>query len=130
MDISQYIIPLLKPPHVEFLKSFDYYDNYTMTKEGISFRTEVALATLQESDPQNSRKLLALINGYTDGDVFKEHSNALLLVILNKIIHEAEKHQHLQYDDDKRKKAIGTLYHDMKSIASNVLTYIQDETSL
>ena len=61
-----------------------------MTKEGISFRTEVALATLQESDPQNSRKLLALINGYTDGDVFKEHSNALLLVILNKIIHEAE----------------------------------------
>jgi len=130
LDISQYIIPLLKPPHVEFLKSFDYYDNYTMTKEGISFRTEVALATLQESDPQNSRKLLALINGYTDGDVFKEHSNALLLVILNKIIHEAEKHQHLQYDDDKRKKAIGTLYHDMKSIASNVLTYIQDETSL
>lgn len=88
------------------------------------------MATLQESDPQNSRKLLALINGYTDGDVFKEHSNALLLVILNKIIHEAEKHQHLQYDDDKRKKAIGTLYHDMKSIASNVLTYIQDETSL
>ncbi|KAI5962034.1 hypothetical protein CANMA_003686 [Candida margitis] len=67
IDVSEDILSLLRPNQVEFLKQHDYFDNYTINKDGMSFRTEVALATLQESTPQESRRLIALINGNFDG---------------------------------------------------------------
>ncbi|EMG47903.1 hypothetical protein G210_1619 [Candida maltosa Xu316] len=121
LDISEYITPLFTQEQTDFLKSYDYYDNYTTTKDDVSFRTQVALATLQEKDPQNSRKLSALINGYNDGEVFEKHSNVLLSTILKKIIHECEARQHLEFSDDPIKKIIGVLYHDRLVIAKNVL---------
>ena len=127
LDVSKYIIPLLKPEQVEFLQENDYYDNYTMTKDDISFRTQVALATLQEKDPNNSRRLSALINGINDGEVFRTHSNILLTVILNKVIHDADAHQYLEYDADPVKQNIGSLYRDRLNIAKSVLTCIKEE---
>ncbi|RCK64955.1 Ribosomal lysine N-methyltransferase 2 [Candida viswanathii] len=127
LDVSKYIIPLLKLQQIEFLKENDYYDNYTMTKEDVSFRTQVALATVQEKDPKTSRKLAALINGINDGEVFRRDSNLLLTAILRKVIHEAETHQYLEYADDPIKQTIGTLYRDRLSIAKSVLSSIQEE---
>lgn len=127
LDVSKYIIPLLKPEQVEFLQENDYFDNYTMTKDDISFRTQVALATLQEKDPKNSRKLSALINGINDGEVFRSHSNVLLTAILNKVVLDAEAHQYLEYDADPVKKTIGALYHDRLVIAKSVLSFIKED---
>ncbi|KAG2736289.1 hypothetical protein G9P44_000379 [Scheffersomyces stipitis] len=131
LDISAYIIPLLKPQHVEFLKENDYFDKYTMTNEGISFRTEVVLATVQENSPSVSRRLQALLNGIGDGATFKSHSHVLLKEIIKKVLHECDQYKHLEYNDDKdintreRKKTIGILYKNRSEIANNILSTLE-----
>ncbi|KAK6456019.1 uncharacterized protein RJT20DRAFT_127780 [Scheffersomyces xylosifermentans] len=127
LDISSFIIPLLRPRQEEFLKENDYYDNYTMTKDGLSFRTDVVLAVLQEDYPQTSRKLSALLNGVSDGSAYRSHSNALIKEILHKVLHESDKYKHLEFNDDNdeltraRKRTIGVLYKNRQEIALAVL---------
>ncbi|CAK9441609.1 uncharacterized protein LODBEIA_P54770 [Lodderomyces beijingensis] len=128
LDISRYILPLLKPATVvDFLKDADYYDTYTLNRDGLSFRTEVALATLQESNPAESRRLRALINGNIDSTVYKRHSQIVLAEILKKVIHEAENHQYLEFANDAdpvkqaQMRAIGSLYKDRLLLARRVL---------
>ncbi|KAG7666383.1 uncharacterized protein J8A68_000079 [[Candida] subhashii] len=131
LDISEYLIRLMKPTQIEFLKEYDYYGDYTMTKDGISFRTEVALAVVQERIPKESRRLMGLINGITDGNAYKTHSSLLLKAILDKVIVEAENHKYLEFNDDsdlmnrERKKAIGVLYNDRLFVAKNVLQSLE-----
>ncbi|KAI5968181.1 hypothetical protein KGF57_000230 [Candida theae] len=71
IDLTKAILAILKPQQIEFLKQHHYFGNYTVNREGLSFRTEVALATLQESTPQESRRLIGLINGNFDGTSYK-----------------------------------------------------------
>ncbi|KAK6462063.1 hypothetical protein DFJ63DRAFT_139510 [Scheffersomyces coipomensis] len=126
VNISHYLLPLFSSAQIEFLKENDYYDNYTLTSTGISFRTEVALAILQEPNPAESRKLSALINGISDGSVYKSHSDALLTEILEKIIHKCKNQTYLEYADDldlptrARKRTIGILYRNILDICKYV----------
>ncbi|KAK6199966.1 uncharacterized protein RJT21DRAFT_37898 [Scheffersomyces amazonensis] len=126
INISNFILPLLDNNQIDFLKDNDYYDNYTLTAQGISFRTEVALAVLQEQNPQSSRKLQALLNGISDGSVYKYKSDLLLIEILEKIIHTCNNSLYLEYSDDEdiptreRKRIIGILYRNMLDICKQV----------
>lgn len=128
LDISDYIIPLLKEKQVEFLKDYDYYGDYTVNEEsGMSFRTEVVLAVLQELVPEESRKLLALVNGYNDGSGYQSNSRTLLKKILERIIQDCSGKVLLEYNDDScsatknRKKSIGLLYNNKKLIAQKTI---------
>lgn len=127
INVSKEILFLLKPNHVEFLKQYDYFDNYTVNREGMSFRTEVALAAFQESNPQESRRLIALINGTFEGSSYMTVSSRIISEILEKIIHEAEQYQYLQYADDpnpirrSRMKTIGQIYRNRKQLSRNVI---------
>lgn len=128
LDMTDYISPLLKPSQVDFLKEHDYYGDYTINAlSGISFRTEVAFAVLQENIPHESRKLAALINGYSDGSGYKRNTVILISKILEKVIFICDKNTKLEFSNDDgseyiaRKKTIGTLYRDMKNIASTTI---------
>lgn len=93
----------------------------------MSFRTEVALAAFQESNPQESRRLIALINGTFEGSSYMTVSSRIISEILEKIIHEAEQYQYLQYADDpnpirrSRMKTIGQIYRNRKQLSRNVI---------
>ncbi|QPG75053.1 hypothetical protein FOA43_002393 [Brettanomyces nanus] len=96
LDISSIILKLLKPHQKLFLQNENYYGDYTITKDSLSFRTEIALATLQEKDntfiqlglskqfkcPERLRKL---IDGYSDGNYYKNRSEQLMEKIRRKI---------------------------------------------
>ncbi|KRZ99870.1 uncharacterized protein AC631_04351 [Debaryomyces fabryi] len=93
----------------------------------MSFRTEVALAVLQELIPEESRKLQALVNGYNDGSVYERNSKILLKKILERVIHDCDSKRMLEYNDDNcqitqnRKKSIGILYNNKKTIAQKTM---------
>ncbi|CAI5759801.1 unnamed protein product [Candida verbasci] len=126
LDISNYIMDYLKPKQIEYLKQIDYFDFYTLTNSILSFRTEVVLAVIQESNPEESKKLESFINGYTDGVIYQRLSKHLLKKILEEVIFEYEKNQHLQFDSAPRKKVIGDLYRNRNDIAKS---YIQEYLS-
>lgn len=117
IDISEYITPLLRPHHVDFLKSKGYYNEYTVNKDGMSFRTEIALATLQEAEPATSRRLNGLVSGLIHGAVYEERSNALLLQILKKLALDSSKKLSAEEDlEDSKVQAIRKLHYDILEI--------------
>lgn len=117
IDISEYIIPLLRPSHVDFLKSKGYYNDYTVNKDGMSFRTEIALATLQELTPATSRRLNGLVDGLIHGAVYEERSNTLLTQILKKLASDSQrKLLNTELLDVSRKEAILKLHRDILEI--------------
>lgn len=121
IDITDFILPLLRPNHVAFLKEVGYYGDYTVSMEGMSFRTEIALATLQESEPHTSRKLKALVEGVSDGAVFEQKLKIMLRRILDKI--SADSRRKLEstqtYDKDTTRKiqSMNVLHQNIVSIA-------------
>lgn len=89
LNVTEYITQLLLPSQKEFLQLNGYYGDYTISSLlDISFRTEVALAVLQEEHPQESRPLKALINGYYDGASYDKYSKQILKTILNAVIRD------------------------------------------
>lgn len=89
LNITEYITKLLLDSQKEFLQLNGYYGDYTVSSLlDISFRTEVALAVLQEEHPQESRPLKALINGYYDGASYDKYSKQILRTILNAVIRD------------------------------------------
>lgn len=125
IDISDFIIPLFRPLHVEYLKSCGYYGEYTVNKSGMSFRTEIALATLQESAPSESRRLKVFIDGITDGLVYADKLKKLLVQILLKLISDCERRLSTQEDHDeetsRRISAVQSLFKDIQEIALGAL---------
>lgn len=122
LDVTNIITELLSNEQKEFLKEVNFYEDYTINIEsGLSFRVEVALATLQEVDPKYSRRLSALINGFTDGTVFKSKGKRLLQDILSKVISEAESYLETDHkaDTDMKEKyeVIGVLHKNRLEIA-------------
>ncbi|KAI5956333.1 hypothetical protein KGF54_000808 [Candida jiufengensis] len=131
INISKQLIEKLSNLQIEFLKEQNYFDNYTFTSTGLSFRTEVCLAILQEKDPKESRKLRALINGNIDSEVYKRGSNQIMKSILNDIRQESNSKQYLEFannddgeDNKLRKQLIGTIYKNRYNLASTYLNSI------
>ncbi|KAI5964335.1 uncharacterized protein KGF55_002277 [Candida pseudojiufengensis] len=131
LNISEQLISKMSNSQIDFLKDQDYFDNYTLNSEGLSFRTEVCLATLQEPMPGESRKLRALINGIIDNESYRKGNTILIKSILNEIIHESNSHQYLQFsnadnnnDNKQRKQLIGALYKNRSKLAENYLMSI------
>lgn len=119
VDISDYIAPLLRPHHVDFLKEKGYYNDYTINKDGMSFRTEIALATLQEANPKESRRLNGLVDGLIHGAVYEERSSILLEQILRKIALDSTKaiaSLHELNPNCSRQQAIRKLHTDILEI--------------
>ncbi|SGZ50227.1 CIC11C00000004934 [Sungouiella intermedia] len=121
IDITDFIIPMLRPAHVEFLKIWGYYGEYTVNKSGMSFRTEIALATLQETSPQDSRRLKVFIDGISDGQVYTHRLRELLRKILQKLINDSERKLSSQgeYDEEtlRRITAVQSLFKDIQEIS-------------
>lgn len=127
VDVSDFILPLLRPKQVDYLKSCDYYGEYTVNELGMSFRTEIALATLQESEPLESRKLKALVGGLADGSLYEKKSQTLLTKILEKLLHDADrKVESSDEDTQRRMRAIEGLYRDTRRIAEAVIKSYED----
>ncbi|CAK7901362.1 ribosomal lysine N-methyltransferase 2 [[Candida] anglica] len=124
LDVSSYILKALTAQQVSYLKENDYFGDYTINVDsGPSFRTEIALATMQEDQPSTSRKLQALVNGMTDGDAYELNSKILLDEIFKQVIKECEFKKNMNpidANDDSntilRKKVIKKLYDDRNFI--------------
>lgn len=126
IDITDFIVPLLRPAHVEFLKNTGYHGEYTVNNTGMSFRTEIALAVLQESDPATSRKLQAFIDGVSDGLVYANKLKELLHHILQKLLSDCDRklQTHDEFDEEtsKRASAVLSLYKDIQNIAQSTMS--------
>lgn len=120
IDISDYLMPLLRPQQAEFLKESGYYAEYTVNGLGASFRTEIALATLQEADPLQSRRLKAFVDGISDGAVYESKSQTLLRSLLNKILGDCQKKLSQDISDPKM-EALAVIHNDAKQIIENTL---------
>lgn len=121
LNITEQITRLLSRMQTEYLKELDYYGDYTINVEsGPSFRTEVALATLQEPNPSTSRRLQAFVNGITDGSSYDRHSGILLDEILQQVKYSCTELPVDEEKDDKltilRKKVIQKLWKDASDI--------------
>lgn len=86
IDVSSSILDLLLPRQKHFLQALDYLGEYTICRDHYSFRTQVALATSTEEFPGDSRPLQALINGQSDGSIYKDRSADLLKKVLRPVI--------------------------------------------
>ena len=129
LDLTDTILPLFDAKQIEFLKENDYYGDYTVSFEsGPSFRTEVALATLQEPAPAESQRLRALINGILDPSAYAKSSSVLLREMMLKVCHQCDSKLAFEYNTHEntytreRFKTIGVLYKNMKQIAEKVLS--------
>lgn len=121
IDISKEVINLLTVEQIEFLKENNYFNDYTISLNDISFRTEIALAVCQESDLHFNRKLDAYLNGITDGLVYKSISKNLLKRILNNLKRECDIYIDWCDDQDIKKKTIGKIYKDRLQIINEKL---------
>lgn len=87
LDITLHLAPLLHGSQADWLRELNYYGDYTVNiLEGPSFRTQVALAALQELDPFGLRTLCAFVNGDSDGTAYRSRSRLLLADILEAVI--------------------------------------------
>lgn len=129
LNITLAIESLFNPKQRQYLEDLNYLGDYTVNIEsGPSFRTEVALATLQENSPAASRKLQALVNGVTDGSVYEANSKILLSEILQQIVNEnSSKIVKIDTIDKQdrttilRKKVLIKLYEDIKQISNKYI---------
>lgn len=126
IDFTDFIVPLFRPGHVEFLKNSGYYGEYTVNSSGMSFRTEIALAVLQEETPDTSRKLRAFIDGISDGLVYAAKLKQLLHRILDKLNADCERklanHDKYELETSRRMDAVLSLHRDIQHIAKSCMS--------
>lgn len=116
VDISSPIVKRLSEKQKLFLEENGYFDDYTIGHDGLSYRTEIALATLQESLPASSRKLRAFILGVSEGQAYAKGTRN----IVREIMKEMRFRDDLQDDKDRIKRVIGSLHHEMKQLMERV----------
>jgi hypothetical protein len=123
IDITDSILELLTEQQIEYLKEKDYFGDYTLTSDTVSFRTEIALAVAQEnSDLYLNRRLDAYLNGITDGSFYKNISNRLLKRILLKLKESSQGYlDQLKKDANVNEKVIGKLHKDRLHIIEEKL---------
>ncbi|KAK9464450.1 hypothetical protein V1512DRAFT_268249 [Lipomyces arxii] len=102
LDISGQVMQLLDDNKKQFLQTEGYLDDYTLTMDALSYRTEVALAVAQSDiicNADSSSKtatlqlaqLRAFISGRSDGVRYRAKSQVLLSKIAVGVIEEAER---------------------------------------
>lgn len=115
IDVSELILKQALEEQMQFLEHQGYYDDYTISESGgVSYRTEIALAVLQELVPSESRKLNAFILGVSAGEVYAKGSRAVLGGILRELREECE--ERMGVGKEGVWGVIGGLYGDMKGI--------------
>lgn len=125
LDVTDLINPLLRPAHVRYLKNHAYYGDYTVNQDGMSFRTEIAFATMQESAPESSTRLNDFIGGISDGREYTRASNLLLSRILQKILSDCK--SKLDRPSERGYRSVRQLYEDMMHICKAVLPECQND---
>lgn len=88
IDITHSLLALLLSPQKDFLQEKGYFGDYTLNDDGYSFLTQVALATSMEQNPTKCRPLNALINGQSDGQIYKARSDVILKSLLTPLIND------------------------------------------
>ncbi|ODQ80161.1 hypothetical protein BABINDRAFT_7636 [Babjeviella inositovora NRRL Y-12698] len=96
LDITSQLTSKLTAAQKTFLGDKHYLGEYTLNAQEISFRTEVCLAVLQydvANDPRidlwKDRRLKCLLDGVSDGAVFKPKSNLMIKEILMDVLDES-----------------------------------------
>lgn len=117
LDISDFILPLLSPKQAQFLQLRSYFGDYTVNAEDVSFRTEVALAVIQEQDPENSRRLGFYVDGMSAGEVYQQKSKLLLRRILAKMAADSRLRLELLENGDATQRAVAQLHRDIVGLA-------------
>ncbi|EDK40262.2 hypothetical protein PGUG_04360 [Meyerozyma guilliermondii ATCC 6260] len=128
LDVSHHIEGIMNDAQKSFLREQGYYGDYTISETGgISFRTQVALATIQEREPAQSRRLNSLIQGYNDGESYKSVSKSLIRRILNEVVAECgTMSARLESSKNGRILQIQRLYSDMEHIATVTLDGLEE----
>lgn len=115
LDISEDIESIATEAQKQFLLDNGYWGDYTISEtSGLSYRTEIALAVLQEDNPRASRKLNAYILGVSEGQFYSRGSKRLLRDIL------------LEFElknvdgNDLVSRNIARLYDDIKDIIGSI----------
>lgn len=128
LDVSHHIEGIMNDAQKSFLREQGYYGDYTISETGgISFRTQVALATIQEREPAQSRRLNLLIQGYNDGESYKSVSKSLIRRILNEVVAECgTMSARLESSKNGRILQIQRLYSDMEHIATVTLDGLEE----
>ncbi|QBM87711.1 SET domain-containing protein [Metschnikowia aff. pulcherrima] len=126
VDITQYLTLLFSAKQTQFLQKKGYYGDYTVNGDGMSFRAEIALATLQEPEPESSRRLSSFLEGTTDGSVYERQSQILLGRILSKLIADCNSKLNATHalgdGTQPQVDAVLSLYRDMKRICEAAIT--------
>lgn len=130
VDVTEYILVLMSPAQTQFLKLHDYYGGYTLNCDGPSFRTEIALAVLQEPAPEASRKLQTFLDGLSDGQAYQRQSNVRLASILKLLITTSDKKiqacKEVEADHPKELvDKIVQLHSDTRSLCESLLSNIK-----
>lgn len=130
LDISKELKCILakSPETVAFLKEWDYWDDYTISVEDISYRIIIALSHLTTRD---NRKVTNLINGYMSEDYFRKENyrilkNLLEQLKLNSISKITQLNKLTPYDDltTLYVRNIANLYEDEIEIINTIITSI------
>ena len=130
LDITHYILPMLSKEQKHYLQATGYFGDYTLNKpQGISFRTEVALAMLQEPHPGKSKRVSAYIQGLYDGSAYEAKNRQLVISLLTDVLRKTEEQiEKAYFTQDKEdalqkilKQSIITIYTDKKTLVSDVL---------
>ncbi|KAH3676263.1 hypothetical protein WICMUC_002140 [Wickerhamomyces mucosus] len=113
VDLTDSILKLFDEKQKEFLREKGYFGEYTINKDSVSFRTEVALAILEENvnDLYTNRRINALLNGY-ESSFYNKSINRRLKTLLNGLIDKFEEYASLEESDDIYEKIIGQLYRE------------------
>ncbi|AAS54383.1 AGL108Cp [Eremothecium gossypii ATCC 10895] len=82
IDVTEVVVSMIeKPEHVEFLREHDYYGDYTIAFDSVSFRVLVALALVATDDYERVNKYMM---GYITDDYFGPRYSSLLLEVLQR----------------------------------------------
>lgn len=89
LDITEELTHLLNSDQKSVLNDLGYLGEYTINGQGPSFRTEIALACLQEHHITHiPRRLQAMVEGFNDGQTYRAKSHTILRGILKAIKEE------------------------------------------
>jgi hypothetical protein len=123
VDLTDEVLSVLDRSQRDFLESKGYLGDYTMNRDDVSFRIEVALAVSLEQDGSldENRRLKAFINGISDGKYYKRKSNEILMSILENL---RDEHEGKLNGDE----VVDALYKQQISIISHQLEKIQQDS--
>lgn len=112
LDISSDLISLMDETAIAYLKEVSYYNEYTLTETDVSFRTQIALAVIEEQSGNlySNKRLSSFINGIIDESVYEKRIKRRLGAVLRKQRERCEEMAGLVEEKDAKRRAVGWLY--------------------